>query len=787
MNRWKSAVGVLAGRWQVPLLICAIAAAGTAVYRVKPAKQSVPFDALLADVLALAEAGRHFDAADAAANLLEAEPPPPPADRASLHSALADIIYRQELLRGLPNRRNVKLLLKHHEAALACGYRADGRAALRAAKAHDWLGHTQQAINAYRTALGRQPAAGTRRAALQGLVRLLEGQPQGAEEQREHIQALLDEDGVSPAYVWWALQHAVCEALGHDDVVRARELLTRHGQRFKRSDLKGYYDYLWAWAYVHEGRSELAEPLIDRAEQWLAEHPRVDTEMDQAGFLPAMTRWLRGRIALAEERPQAALARFDEALSLQSHGDLLVVATIGRAQALAMLERHAAAREAVRDAVARLAGDGSTSSIALPRLRQAVGELGNQRHDTRDYTNALAYLELALELTPEDAAELRLDSLERFGRANEEAAELAGDANDRRARHLAAARCYEQAADLARFEEPRYASLLWKSAGQFDRAGQMADARRLLLRFVEGRSLDPRMPQALLQLGQAYAVDGCFHEAIEHYRQLTEEFPRLEEASRAQLLTADCLVALGEEHYAEAEAILQSLLEDERVAPQAQVFRDALFALCDLLYQQRRHAAAISHMEDFLVFYPQDPECYRIRFMLADTYRRSAYALREDESTESTRARWQVSRQRFRRAAELFDAVATDGEAWPPDDEAGATYERLALFYHADCLFELNEPGTLEAALAMYRQVAARYQGRPAALSAQVQITNIYLRQGKLTEAARAVERARWLLGGIPDQAFAECKGGMDRDRWDRYLDAVRSSHLFRDVLAGGR
>ncbi|MFQ5804929.1 MAG: tetratricopeptide repeat protein [Phycisphaerae bacterium] len=787
MKPSRGVTAILTGRWQIPLAICAVVAGGLALHRMKPPKQDVPFDALLADILVLAEAGAYYDAADAAANLLKLRPPLPVRERVSLHNVLADIIYRQEVLRGLPNRRNTLLLVKHQEAALAGGLRLDGQAALRLGQGHEWLGEAQAAIAAYRAVLHRESSADARRIARQGLVRLLDGQAEAADERRQHIQTLLDEEGVSPGYLWWALQHAVQEALEAQDVERARELLTRHGQRFKRSDLKGYYDYLWAWAHVHEGQTEAAEPLIDRVDRWLAAQTRADAEMDQAGFLPAMSAWLRGRIHLAEARPQLALGCFDEALSLQSHGDTFVVTTIGRAQALGLLERHEVARQAVRDAVARLKSDPTTLSVGRPRLRQAVLGLLNRRHEEQDYENALSYLELALELTPEGESALRLDLFEHLGHENEEAAEAAGDADSQRALHLAAARAYEQAAELGRFDVPRYATLLWVGAAQFDRAGRTEDARRLLLRFIAGRSLDPRRPQALLRLGRACAASGRLNEAIKHYRQLIEDYPRLEEASQAKLLTADCFAALGEAHYVQAETILQDLLEDEDVAPQAQVFRDALFELCDLLYQQREYAAAISYMEEFLVFYPQDPERYRVRFMLADAYRGSALALRDGLTSGSEPARQRISRERFQRAAELFGTFLAGVAA--AKDEAGdrEPYERLALFYRGDCLFELNEPATLAEALAIYHQAAARYQGEPAALTAQVQIANIYLRQGKLTEAARAVERARWLLGSIPDRAFTEHDDGLDRASWDHFLTALGSSHLFQDVFMGMR
>ncbi len=785
MKRWESVAPFLAGRWQIPLAICAIFIGGVALYRMKPPEQSIPFEALLADVLTLAERGAYLDAADAAANLLELDPPLSRVRRARLHDALADVIYGQELVRGLPNRVNARLLLEHHQAAVACGLRLDGHAALRVGPAHEWLGETRPAILAYRSVLSREATDDVRRSALQGLVRLLDGQTMAEEERRGYIQTLLDEEGVSPGYLWWALQYAVREALDHDEVDRARAILTHHGQYFKRSDLKGYYDYMWAWVYVYDGQTELAGPLLDRVDQWLTHYARADAELDQAGFLPVMSLWLRGRVELAEARPQVALALFNEALSVQSHGNLLIVATGGCAEALGLLERHETARGAVREAIARLQGDATGLSVGRPRLRQTILRLLHDRQQARDYDNALGYLELALELTPKSELNMRLDLLEQLGREYAEAAEIARDADMQQARYAAGARAYERAVELAQLDEPRYAALLWESANQFDQAGLTGDARRMLTRFVAGRSLDPRMPQALLRLGQACAAGGELHKAIEYYRLLIETYPRLEEASRARLLTANCLVALGEARYAEARGIFQDLLEDEGVAPRARVFRGALFELCDLLYQQQEYADAVSHMEDFLVFYPRDPECYRIRFMLADAYRGSAYALLANETSGSEAARRRVSRERFQRAAKLFEDFTNEIDSIPSRDPARGVYERLALFYRGDCLFELNEPKTLAEALAIYRQAAARYQGKPAALTAQVQIANIYLRKGKVIEAARAIERAHWLLGNIPDGAFAEYEDNMDRVTWDRYLSAVRSSNLFQDVFKG--
>jgi len=779
MQRWKDLIAILAGRWQIPLALCAVIVAGIALHSLKPPARTVPFDALLADILVLTERGHFLDAANATANLLESRPPLPREQRGVLHQTLAEIIYRQELLRGSPNEHNARLLLEHQEAALACGQRLDSHAALRAAQAREWLGETRAAVEAYRSVLSQSPPAPERQTALQALVRLLEGQPEAAEERRGYIQILLDEPGVPPGYLWWALQHALQDALDQGGIARARDLLTEHGARFQRSDLRGYYDYLWALLHVHAEEMEQAEPLLDRVDQWLADTGSVDPAIDQAGYLPAMTRWLRGCVHLADDRPQVALDWFEQAAALQAHGDMLVKTAVGRARALALLERHEAARAVVVEALRALAGKTPPATVGRQRLRDTLAVLARARHDAGDYDNALAYLALVLELTPPQAGALRLEVLEWFGRENQTAAEAATDRERQQALHAAAGQAYAQAAELARLDERRRAGLLWSGAEQFDRAGLAAEARRVLLQFIEGQSADQRLPQALLRLGQSYAADGQLAEALREYRRLIESYPSLEESWRGRLLMADCLVASGEAHFAEAESILLHILESGQVAPEATVFRDALFALCDLLYQQEQFARAISHMEDFLVFYPADPECRRIRFMLADAYRRSAARLRDAAAAGAEALGRQTGSARLRRAAELFGEYLQSGgeagEGAPGQD----VYERLALFHRGDCLYELDEPEALDEALACYREAAARYQREPAALTAQVQIANVYLRQGKLIEAARAVERARWLLGNIPDQAFAACAEGTDRAFWERYLEALRTSPLF--------
>jgi tetratricopeptide (TPR) repeat protein len=290
----------------------------------------------------------------------------------------------------------------------------------------------------------------------------------------------------------------------------------------------------------------------------------------------------------------------------------------------------------------------------------------------------------------------------------------------------------------------------------------------------------------MLRLGDVCAASGDADSAVAWYGRIVERYPNLEEAARAKVLMADALLSQGTDHADQAEQLLTSLLADDRIDPEAAVYRDGLRSLGELLYRNGRYGEAISRIEDYLARYPDSTDRLRVNFTLADAYRQSAYALRDHPPAGATPETVAESHARFRRAADLFGRLLTDLEAQTPPDESTALCTRLALFYRGDCLFELNEPDALRDALAIYRTAAARYEGQPAALTAQVQIANTLLRLGDSAEAGRALERARWLLRSLPAEAFAASESRSRAD-WERFLSVVRSSELFAGAVPDQR
>lgn len=769
------------GRWQIPLALVALFAFVGTLRQLAPSEPTLNVDQIIGDVELLLAQHRYVDASDAAANLLVMKPPLPAERQAQLHDLLAHAIFGATAGQPIPSQHNARLLVEHRLQAIELGRRAEPTELVELAEGYIWLDYDRAAIDALRQALAGDPPGSVRRTALYALIRLLDARPEAYEERRKYLQALLEEEGVATDFVWWALEYAVGDALDRGDTGAAWGLLEQHGLRFKRSDLRGYWEFLNAWILTGEGRHDEALPLVTWVDDWTGDNLTQASALRRGGFLPLLNRWLAGKIELAEQRPQDALRTFDYVLAQQPEGDVFVRATIGKAEALAMLERHASARSTIRAAVPRVSNKRERQFDGLARFRQLVAKLADTRAAAADDVAAIGYMELALELTPPAERQLRLTLLEQAGRLNMAAAARAQDRDTIRTLHAAAGDYLERAASLATEEEQRYADLLWDAAQQYDLAGEIESARRVLQVFTIGRDTDVRQPTAMLQLGQACEAMGELAHAVEWYERLITRFPKLEESARAQLLSARCRVDLGLEDPATVERMLLALLEQGHIDPTANVYRDALYTLCDLLYQRERYADAISRLEDFLLLYPRDPQIFRVRFVLADCYRRSAESLGESQNGPMPRVQAE-SRQRYTRAAELYSQflanAANDADRTP----ALELYERLSLFYRADCLYALGADDDLREALALYKQAAARYQGTPAALNAQVQIANINLRQGQVTDAARAVERARWLLRSMPDNAFAGSAEAADRAYWDKYLTALASSRLL-----GGR
>lgn len=769
----------LSGRWQAPLAIAAVAIAAGVVMRFRPEPAPIDFEAVQSDLLAL-EAGQAFrDATDAAANLLSHDPAPSPEQQLWLHDYLVRVLHRQESVRGVAEPENVRLILEHAQHAAKLDSSVQPGRLLRVAQSHEWLCQTDLALSAYRELAGQTNGL-DRRTALQALNRLLRTVPDSEAERETVLQALLTDRGLDPAELWEALRGALRAAVDQGAQARAVQMLEELGQPLNTDPYRGYYEFLRAWLAVEGGEFAAAWPAVQALGEWLDSHDGGIARFDTTVSLRALHAWLEGVIHLADGRPQAGLERLDEAAVLAPTGELFQLVCLARADALAALARDEAALAAVRAGVADMARGANRPEAT--RFVTGLMQLFAERYTERDFDSAIAYLSLAVDLVMPDEPVIRRDLLERLARVLSEAADAASDPAEKADFARSAAERFEVAADLHELDGAK-AALLWESQSHFDAAGERAHCRRVLERFVKDRSEDARLPDALFRLGQLARGQGEATTALAWFEQVRAKFPKLAVAPRATLAAAECRIHLGEEaDLDQAEQMLVALLDSGDITPQSEVYQRALLTLGELLFDRQLLAPAISRLEDYLAFAGDhaDPQA---GFLLADAYRLSAQELLESSDPAALPEASEEARRRLRRGAGLYQRFLSrelsSGES--AVNESEADWRRLALLNLGDCLLGLDEPAAADEALSIFRQVGAAYEQDAAALVAQVRMALVLVRSGQVTEAARAIERSRWIVRNLPDRAFLPPNAS--RKEWERYLSVAAAAPLFRDVL----
>ena len=231
---------------------------------------------------------------------------------------------------------------------------------------------------------------------------------------------------------------------------------------------------------------------------------------------------------------------------------------------------------------------------------------------------------------------------------------------------------------------------------------------------------------------------------------------------------AEAYVARGPADYGRAESVLRGVIEgNPLLTPAADEYRQALFELGRLYYRTDRYDQAIARLTDWATRYGDDARMGQALFLTADSYRKSAGQLAKASATTRPAAAAEVAavrRDRLDAARAGYDGVVAHYRDVPPATDLDRTYDRLAHFDRADCLYDT---GRYEAAIREYDAAAFRYQDDPASLAAYVQMANAYYALGKPDEARAANERAKVVLHAIPAEAFT---AAMPKEYWENQL-----------------
>ncbi len=327
-----------------------------------------------------------------------------------------------------------------------------------------------------------------------------------------------------------------------------------------------------------------------------------------------------------------------------------------------------------------------------------------------------------------------------------------------------------------------YADSLWEAGTLYDRAGDQDEAADVFRQFMTDLPTDARQPEARFHLAQTMGARGHYREAGQLYKELIDDRDRGLSASGLGRFADMSHVPLAQvylldddpENDDDAELLLERVIAGDIGGPNNQNYVPALSALAEFRFRRGEHARAIEGFEEALAR-AGGVGTPRLRFNLAESYRLNAHSIDkqlENSLTDQDRKLLTTTRQdNLTRAMELYESARTDLEATHPQrrDALANLHLRNAYFYLGDCAFDL---GDSERAVRLYNAARERYPSDPASLVALVQIVNAYVREGNLSAAKTANERARLFYESLPAEVWDDPNLPMTQRDWERWLES---------------
>jgi TolA-binding protein len=363
--------------------------------------------------------------------------------------------------------------------------------------------------------------------------------------------------------------------------------------------------------------------------------------------------------------------------------------------------------------------------------------------------------------------------------ANQEAAFQFGKAGQYFRRHA-------QKVTVTVTDSDKHGRSLWNAATLFDQAQRWDDAIEMYRQYIETRPDDPRRLEAIHHLGQALLADGQYEAAADRFGALLKDHPKSPDAYASLAPMARAQMGLGKRE--KAVRYLQRVVSDHpAIRPGSETYRKALVELGKLYYRMgenegARYVKAIETLDEGVTRYGKTERGPELRYLLADSYRRSIDALRKKlEGELSQRKRLALQKERRRRLKEaqrdynqvINQLEARSGESRSPLEQV---YYRNAYFYQADCAFDR---GRYKPAIELYKEAARKFDDKPASLVALVQIVNAHCELGQYEQAQVYNRMALDRLEQMPEGVFDQPALPMSRQHWEDWLRWTSERDLF--------
>jgi len=265
--------------------------------------------------------------------------------------------------------------------------------------------------------------------------------------------------------------------------------------------------------------------------------------------------------------------------------------------------------------------------------------------------------------------------------------------------------------------------------------------------------------------------------AITGLERCIAEYPNHFMAPRARLNLSR--VYTEKKEWDKAQQVLQqNLIGDFSAA--AAIYRDSIYALGKLYFERGDLAGCIPYFEDALKIHPNAVQAADAYYCLARAFlRRSddALAMLDTATLESTRRKVETDAQVDRTHA-LKQLLKTEEILVKRQEVVGLSEAELLMlrntfFSIGSTQMKLKQ---YEQAILTYNLAATRYQDRPEALDALLQIAVAYRMLDRPQDAVPILNRAKILLDNMKKAGLVP-----EKNNWEELIETQRNLALFRE------
>lgn len=554
-------------------------------------------------------------------------------------------------------------------------------------------------------------------------------------------------------------------------------------------------------------RSEvlLEEGQLDEARKGLLLLTRVETAEGEPDRIAAAA-YLLGRCEARRGDTGAAERAYERAAELAPESIDGIRGALAAAQLLQEAGRDEEAFSLFRRAItSQAAGDPPPVPEEEMRLAVRAGwDLWAER-GVFDRSVALAITAEPV-LGPAESVRLQAQGRQRAATAFEEVlksgkqAEQQAGARELNERWKASGEAYRALA-AAVTDSNSIAEALGTAAEHFRRGRAYEESEAALTDLLELKlptleaALFARRGRVRLDLGRPDA-------AAEDFRAVLERHPTDPEAFGARVSLGRCYQEQGAA--AKAEATWRELLSLNELTPDASEWRQALFALAELLHRrgvaalaraerdgaatpaaQAEQAAAVAALDEAIARFGEyvrrageTEQVIEGRVLRADAMRRRAeIALGRAGAAETESMREVHLRESDRLLRGAVAELRSVQAVLAPLEDTGRL-PRLERELLKSTAFDLGHAyaalGSPQEAIVAYGAAVNRYPDDPRVLPAYLRMAECYRRLQRSDDARAAVEQARLVLGQLPVPALG-AGSALDRAGWEEWLDRAKT------------